>query len=244
MIDSTFVQEIVDNAQPKVLKIEGREYSTAELHNPPLPRQPAFPAIEVFTLDSLVDYIAANRDAIPLAGAVILVSEDSASLLSAPAGESRVRDCYASAGAAVGAPVFGSYQPLEDFRIYLLTKFKDTPDRETILRFIAKVSDEHVATSEDNGVAQSVTVKSGIATHIQAVVPSPVQLAPIRTFIEVEQPVGHFLFRMKQAKDALPTAALFELHTNWKRDAAIAVKQYLDTRSAAILKDRAVPVFA
>lgn len=242
MIDSEFVQAIVDNAQPKVVSVNGREYSTAQVFNAPLPEQPNFPEVGLYTLDSLVDYIAANRDSINLKGATIWAYSQVAQLVSQPNGEKRQRDVYAKASAQVSGYNFGGYQSIEDFRIALLTQFKDTADRETVLRFIAKVSDEHVATSEDNGVSQSVTIRSGIATHQQQTVPSPIQLAPIRTFIEVEQPTGHFLFRMKQEKDKLPTSTLFELHTNWKRDAAVAVKKYLD----AALKAKAleIPVFA
>lgn len=242
MMDATFIEAIAEKTQPQRLTVNGKDYSTGMLFNPPLPEQPPFPAIKLYTLDSLVDYIAANRDAAELSEAQIVVYAQQVHLLGRPQGDQRKRDLYVDVVAGVEGPSFGGYMPIEDFRIYLLTKFRDMPDRETILRFIARISDEHVATSEDNGVSQSVTVRSGIATHAQSTVPSPVQLAPIRTFVEVDQPVGHFLFRLKQAKDALPTAALFELHTNWKRDAAVAVKVYLD----AVLKGKqiSIPVFA
>ena len=48
------------------------------------------------------------------------------------------------------------------------------------------------------------------------------------TFIEVEQPEGIFLFRMKSDKGLW--CSLHEIHTNWKRQAAISVKEYLENQ--------------
>lgn len=109
----------------------------------------------------------------------------------------------------------------------MMTQFAPVGQRDEILAFIAKVDDEHVKTSQDNGISQTVSVRVGLVTVAEKTIPSPVQLAPIRTFIEVEQPMGGFIFRMKSGKE-LPEAALFEIHTNWwKREAAVRVKDYL-----------------
>lgn len=237
MIDRDFIDGIVENSQPTTVTIEGKDYATGALFNPPLPIEPHFPTVPLLTLDSLVEYITANRDAVMLSGTSIWVDAQEAKLVGGETGQNRVRPVFAVVKRGIEAPTFGQYQAIEDFRIWLMTRFRETSDREIILKFITKISDEHVATSEDNGISQSVTVRSGIATHSTAVVPSPLQLAPMRTFIEVDQPIGHFIFRLKQEKDKLPTAALFELPTNWQRDAAISVKKYLDGKTS-------VPVFA
>ena len=237
MIDRDFVDAIVENSQAKVVTVNGKEYATGELHNPPMPIEPDFPTIHLLTLDSLVEYITANRDGLNLDGSSILATAEHARLVGRETGVLRKRPFFASVRRNLAETSFGSYQPIEDFRIYMMTRFRGTPDREVILKFITKISDEHVATSEDNGVSQSVTVRSGIATHSEAQVPSPLQLAPIRTFIEVEQPVGHFIFRLRREKDKLPTAALFELPTNWEREAAVNVKNYLSAKTT-------IPVFA
>lgn len=225
MIDRDFLDGILETTQPQLLKTDdGRTFSSATVQNLPLPIEPEYPTLKLLTLDSLVDFLVKNATA----GRHINVTHSVASLMGEPEGVNRRRPVFVQSAANLEQIHFGNYQSIEDFRIMLLTRFRESPDRETILRFIAKISDEHVATSEDNGISQSVTIRSGIATHSAAVVPSPLQLAPIRTFIEVEQPTGHFVFRLKQEKDRLPTAALFELPTNWQREAAIGVKKYLD----------------
>lgn len=234
MIDRDFIEAIIENAQAKVVTVDGKEYSTATLVNPPLPEEPQYPTLQLLTLDSLIDYAKEDTSEDP---SLIVAGADKVLWFGEETGERRIRPVYARVNRGFDAPCFGQYQSIEDFRIWLLTRFRDTPDREIVLKFIVKVSDEHVATSEDDGISQTVTVRKGIATHSAATVPSPLQLAPIRTFIEVEQPVGHFIFRLKQEKDKLPTAALFELPTNWEREAAINVKKYLDGKTD-------VPVFA
>lgn len=237
MIDSTFVEAIVENAQAKTVIVEGKEYSTGTLYNPPLPIEPVFPTVQLLTLDSLTDYMKINTADNRMVLAFVVADAAHVRLMGDEDGINRVRPVFAQVSRNLAPPIFGEYRNIEDFRIWLMTRFNDTPDRETVLRFITKISDEHVATSEDNGISQTVTVRSGIATHSAAVVPSPLQLAPIRTFIEVEQPMGSFIFRLKQEKDKLPTAALFELPTNWEREAAINVKNYLAGKTD-------IPVFA
>lgn len=72
--------------------------------------------------------------------------------------------------------------------------------------------------------SQKVTVKTGVASVSDAVVPNPVTLAPYRTFPEVEQPESKFIFRMKEG----PTAALFEADGGaWRNTAILGIKEYL-----------------
>lgn len=237
MIDGTFVQKFADAVKPAIekLTLNGHDYATGPVVLPPeAPKDPFidYPSLNLLTLDSIVDFVKnGNSDA---AVAQLVCTEAAVHLVGNSKDPWRKRETFAIVRAAIPPVGFGSYQAIEDFRIYLLTQFRDTPDREKVLSFIAKISSEFVATSEDNGVAQSVTVRQGVASHAQALVPSPLQLAPFRTFIEVEQPVGHFLFRMQGKKDSLPEAALFELPNNWKREAALNVKKYLDAKEVGI----------
>lgn len=225
-IDGTFIETLVENIAPQIFTVVDRTYSRELLHNLPLPIEPDFPTVKLETLDSLVDYVRSNRDGQYNDSCQILCGHSIVQLFGNPKGENRKRDILAAAHSGAQPQPMGSYYDLETFRIQLLTQFEPTPDREKILQFIAKVTDEHVKTSQDDGISQTVTVKVGIATVASQTVPSPVTLRPIRTFIEVEQPAGQFLFRMQSSKE-LPQAALFEIHTNWKREAAVLVKYYL-----------------
>ncbi len=83
----------------------------------------------------------------------------------------------------------------------------------------------------DDGVTQKATIKQGIASKTEAIVPNPVKLRPYRTFIEVEQPVSEFIFRMKDNQGI--HCALFEADGGaWKNAAMKNVKDYLESALA------------
>lgn len=55
-------------------------------------------------------------------------------------------------------------------------------------------------------------------------VPNPVELAPYRTFLEVEQPESQFIFRMKDG----PRCAIFEADGGaWRNQAITNIREYL-----------------
>lgn len=63
-----------------------------------------------------------------------------------------------------------------------------------------------------------------------AIVPNPVKLKPYRTFLEVDQPVSEFIFRMKQDKYDGVLCALFEADGGaWKMEATERIKKYLES---------------
>lgn len=234
MINAEFLQELKEQTQPTTVIADGRTYSTAPLHNLPLPTEPGYPTVPMFSLDSLIEFIKQN----PVEKSFVNADYCAASYCSEPVGENRKRDMFAQAKPNVQGFNFGIYMDLEAFRIALLTQFADSVFRVQVLQFVAKVTDSSVKTSEDDGTSQTVTVKQGIASYGAATVPSPVTLQPIRTFIEVEQPEGKFLLRLKQQEKGLPLVGVFELHTNWQRAAAMATRDYL------VSKGCPVPVFA
>lgn len=77
-------------------------------------------------------------------------------------------------------------------------------------------------------MTQKATVKTGIASKGEAIVPNPVILKPYRTFVEVDQPLSQFVFRMKQDKYDGIQCALFEADGGaWKIEAMKSIKEYL-----------------
>ena len=97
-----------------------------------------------------------------------------------------------------------------------------------ILKFAGTVEANTIAEYGDDGVTQKATVKTGIASKSDAIVPNPVHLRPYRTFLEVEQPASDFIFRMKQDKYDGVSCAIFEADGGaWKMNATKAIKEYL-----------------
>ena len=106
----------------------------------------------------------------------------------------------------------------------LQSSFADKGDKEVLLQYTGLVRDEAVKTTGDDGISQKVTVKTGVASVGEAIVPNPVILAPYRTFAEIEQPESKFIFRMKEG----PSAAIFVADGGaWKNDAILRIREYL-----------------
>lgn len=113
----------------------------------------------------------------------------------------------------------------EELIIALQAKFTQTNDRDILLKVIGNIKEENVRNTGDNGFSQAVTMQTGITSVSDVVVPNPVELAPYRTFLEVEQPTSEFVFRMKDG----PRAALFEADGGvWKHKAIKNIKAYLE----------------
>ena len=109
-------------------------------------------------------------------------------------------------------------------------KFLDHPntDKALLLKFAGTVEAGSVAEYGDDGISQKATVKTGIASKGDAIIPSPAILKPFRTFVEVDQPASSFIFRMKDSSVGGVQCALFEADGGaWKIDAMNSIKEYL-----------------
>lgn len=128
-----------------------------------------------------------------------------------------------SAVADLPAQNFGRYTDLETAIIRLKSTFVQTETRDELIKLLGNIKEEAVKTNSDDGVSQTVTAKTGIATVSNVTLPPIIKLAPYRTFIEVEQPEGEFLLRLQNG----PQAALFEADGGaWKIQARKNIKNY------------------
>ena len=144
--------------------------------------------------------------------------------------DNRDRETLVVVKARIPSFPFDSFMDQERFTINLQSKFIDDPatDRALILKFAGTVEAGTVAEYGDDGVTQKATVKTGIASKGDAIVPNPVKLRPYRTFLEVEQPASEFIFRMKQDKYDGINCAIFEADGGaWQMAATKAIKEYL-----------------
>lgn len=106
---------------------------------------------------------------------------------------------------------FGRFYSPEEFAIALQSKFVQTPDLEALRVLASNVKQEAVTINEDDGYSQKVSASAGVALRSNVTAKPRVDLAPFRTFPEVEQPVSAFLFRAKGGgPDKFPELALFE----------------------------------
>ena len=187
--------------------------------------EPVAAKLTVSTLTGLVDYIKTNVD--QLEGKLLIqVKSPQEVALYSPLNTDREREKYVSAEAILpNNVVYDRFLDTERFNIMLQSAFVGNKDKEILLKYTGLVQDEAVKSVGDDGVSQQVTVKTGVASVGQAVVPNPVTLAPYRTFPEVEQPESTFIFRMKEG----PSAAIFEADGGaWRNKAILSIKAYLE----------------
>jgi hypothetical protein len=235
MMDATFVKAIRETAETKVVSINGKEYASREVHNPPLPMEPRVSTLEIETLTGLVNYCnELEIDGLDANALFIHIeSPEVVSLLSKITGEQRQRDVYVKASIEhVEGFSFGEWMAHGQFMIGLQANFMDYGDRSKVLKVLGTIRDEAVKTSSDDGVTQRVTASAGIALAAEVAVPNPVVLRPYRTFLEIEQPPSEFILRVRQsAKGQIPDVALFEADGGkWEREAVAGIREYLATK--------------
>lgn len=180
--------------------------------------------LTVSTLTGLVDYIKSDLDKLPEKLLIQVISPREVALYS-PLNADREREQYISAEAILpDNVVYDRFIGTEQFNIMLQSAFVDVGTKSALLKYTGLIQDEAVKTTGDDGVSQQVTVKTGVASVGQAIVPNPVELAPYRTFPEVEQPISKFIFRMQEG----PRAALYEADGGaWRNKAILSIKEYL-----------------
>lgn len=225
------LEYIVGLSSPTIQEIDCETYSDKPLHR--ISYVPRAKSIEMNTQSSLIDYIKSGVDRFDFHMIIHVQSPTCVSMYSALDVE-REREYVVEVKANVPAFNFNQFQDHESFCIGVQSKCIDDPetDKALLLRFAGTVEAGSVAEYGDDGVSQKATVKTGIASKGEALVPSPALLKPFRTFVEVEQPASQFIFRMKEDKYSKGIqCALFEADGGaWKLEAMEAIKAYLDSK--------------
>ncbi len=226
------LQYVVGLKTAEVLDINGGKYVDKDVHR--VDKELRASAIQMNTLTSLVDYLKAGVDSMADKMLVQVVSPMKVRVLSMLDAD-RKREELVDVEAMIPDFEYGRYMGNERFIIALQSKFINNDDRALLLQFAGTVKDESIAQYGDDGVTQKATIKTGITSVGDAVVPNPVKLRPFRTFIEVEQPESAFVFRMRQAEGHGVECAIFEADGGaWKNTAMKSIKEYLQYELAEL----------
>ena len=183
------------------------------------------PKLQLCTLDSLIDYLKSDNDAISASKKIIVVeSPKDVIVYDQVDWEYGRRPQLVSVVAYTPGIRLNQWNNQEQFNIMLQSAFIDEDDRQVVLEFASALKVENGADIVDNGINQTTTVKSGVASLAKATAPNPVTLRPYRTFTEVAQPSSQFVLRIN--KDA--ELALFEADGGkWKLEAIKNIADYL-----------------
>lgn len=208
-----------DQFQPTVVTVGDKQFSDESFSEIKPAPDPLHGQFEVTTLGALRDLINTNveklsESELPL---IHIVNHAEVRLLTGISDVHGRRRTFATAKpASYQGFKFDNWYGLEAFRIGIQAHFASTPDRDYLLSIASKVVDGEVATSEDDGVSQQISVNAGLALKSTEKLRGRVTLAPFRTFAEVDQPQSEFIFRA-QKTDKGAQLALFEADGgHWK----------------------------
>lgn len=221
------LEYVIGLSEAKIQNINGDVYSDKPLCRID-PYYPLANAISMSNLSSLVEYINSDIDSMHRHMIVQVISPTDVRLIS-QLNENRERETLVEVRAQIPSFNYGQFMDSEAFCIGVQSKFIDdsATDKALLLKFAGTVEAGTVAQYGDDGVSQKATVKTGIASKSEAIVPNPVNLKPFRTFPECEQPVSAFIFRMRQGGNGV-NCALFEADGGaWKNDAMKYIADYL-----------------
>lgn len=121
----------------------------------------------------------------------------------------------------------------EEAMISLRARFQPTKDIQYMLDLLSHMSVDQNVQSDDNGVTQTVQVKQGVSFVANETVRPIVQLAPYRTFQEVDQPASEFVFRVDEKRNVTLAEADGGM---WKLYARRTVKDFLTAALADEIK--------
>ena len=198
-------------------------YSDKKLFEVPMPQ---VETIQTGTLQSVIDYIKQSMDRDVSLGRMVIqvVSEKEVAICSEADRNYKKRQRFLTALATPPEILFGHFYDVENFNILLQSAFDDSKDKELLLQVVGNLKDEAVRSIGDNGISQAVTVKTGVATVANVVVPNPVKLAPFCSFPEIAPVVQEFVFRMRTGGQC----ALFRADGGmWKVDMMKQIYEYL-----------------
>ena len=219
------IEYILGLREPKKMEVGGSVFVDKEMFHL---KTPAFPTLEVNSLTAVVDYLKGLKNekwAEEDAPIIVHIEDEKTVRLkdTADATEGK-RDILLKATAEVPGFIYGEFYRSETFIVSLMSKFLDTPDKAVILQVVGNLRDEAIQTLADDGCSQTVTIRTGIAAVGTAKVPSPAELAPYRTFLEVPQPKSKFIFRMRDGGQC----GLFEADGGaWKLEAKKNIYDFL-----------------
>ena len=222
--------QIQRDAHGQEIELGGMKFTTKPVH-PVL--EPSPECIEVTTLTGLIDYLKGKVDGLDLGKLVCHVENPTTvTLRSTLTGPFMQRHEYIRAKADLPEMHFVAKLDAEAFNIWVQSAFVADEHRSLVLKFAANVKSTVEGQSLDDGVSQVVSVRTGIVSVENVVIPNPVRLAPYRTFTEIAQPESDFIFRAH-------TGNLFSLTEAdggaWRSDAMQNLKAYIENEIEGLI---------
>jgi hypothetical protein len=219
------ISEVQNAVKGEEVVIGDEVFSTRPVFRP----EPLRQSDTLFTssLQSIVDYLDRAIDA---PGPKMFVHVNSPSLVELCLYLDNVnrRDRRVSALYEAHNFRFGEPYDQSSFITLLRSAFVQTESREQLQRFVGSLTDESSLKLEDDGVSQKTVAKTGITTLSVVENNKPIELAPFRTFPEIEQPESEFIVRLHRREGDVPRISLHEADNHaWKIEAIQRISEWL-----------------
>lgn len=231
------IEKVLSLAPPTITTFNSLEYSDKPLT---LMVTPHAHTIEVSTLQGLVDLYAGNIDAIKAAAILVHVtSPTTVELVSTDTDLYARRRAWARATypkACVQFP-FGQFLVPEKFIIGAHIGFQRVKienddgamakDLDYVLKIAGAISAGKERTNVDDGISQTVQMKAGVTLKQEETLRPIVNLAPYRTFAEIDQVVSRFIFRAHGDEEGAELAIFEADGGRWRLNAVAAIVKWL-----------------
>jgi hypothetical protein len=241
---SEAIDRVLELAPPNKVEFNGHEYYDKPLH---ILQPPLASAVVLTTLQGLVDLYEANLDGIKSTDVLVHVtSPTTVEIVSRETDSYGRRFVWASSkypDACKPFP-FGNFLDPENFTIKVQTSFQRVliqnddgtmaKDFDYVLKMAAKITAGKERVNADDGISQTVNVKAGVTLRAEETVQPIVNLAPYRTFAEIDQVVSKFIFRAR-GDERGAELALFEADGGrWRLSAVAAIADWLGNKLSGV----------
>lgn len=211
MINKEFIEKIEDMTGPKVIETVQGTFSDKHLYRV---ENKLAETIVLSSLSGLAEMIKQEMNEYNLPLFVRATSAERVHVFGAIRDDMQREIPFTAVAKFIGFD-FNDYMSIENMIICLKSRFAPTEDRDYLVQLLGNITDQQSVQTNDDGITQSATVKSGIQLIGEQRIKPIVTLKPYRTFLEVEQPESDFLIRLKDGR-----AALFEADGGaWEREA-------------------------
>lgn len=231
------IEKILSLAPASEVDINGLKYSDRSLS---VVSPPEIKVVGVTTLQGLVDLYTNDLDSVKGAKVLVHVTGPTTVEIVSKDGDTFGRRhlwVKAQYPGEIQRFPFGSFLQPEQFIIQVQAGFQRVKvqaddgsmalDLDYVLKTVSAISAGATNTSEDDGISQTVNMKRGIVLKGTDTLKSRVNLAPFRTFPEVDQVISQFIFRA-QGDEQNIKLALFEADGGrWRLDAVAEVVRWL-----------------
>lgn len=219
------LQYLVGLKDNKTYEIHGDTYSDKELVRV-VPHVDRPKSVEVNGLDSVVKLVRTELDMFSNLPVYIRVVSARQVDVFTTLDEYMGRDSICKA--VCDAPAFNkTWMSHDEAIIALRSQFLETEGSIYLLDLLGRINVGSEVSSEDNGVSQTVSARSGVSLKQNVVVKPIVNLQPYRTFTEVQQPESDFLLRLDQDGNV----GLIEADGGaWRMVAKDHIKRFFETK--------------